>query len=190
MSISELQRHGKNMPIDSHVARFDCIEDDGTESSFYLVRKESVQIVVPEYYIILQEEALDPQLKHPKKQTNLSSHMLVRAPRLDTTLQDLVAYGQSAVRKGLGLNGLSEEDSSKLQEFEDRIEKLMQRYEDCIFQELDPETAATISAAESKAQEYKRELGSIRQQIEREKTRQEQILRDFGKTQASSKRRR
>lgn len=186
-SFAELISYRERISSESSMARFNYSEDERSTACFYILRGSSMNFVIPEVYLVLQEAALDQPLRCPKKQTNICSLMLIKAPRLDTTLQDLIAFGQRAIRNGLGL---SKEDSDKLDEFEDRIESYMKRYEDCIFQELDPETAEALDDAENKVHGYKKELSAVREQIEREKTRQEQILRDFGKNNPSGKRRR
>ena len=62
----------------------------------------------------------------------------------------------------------------------------MQRYEQRVAQEMDPETAAQLQEAEAEVSRLRDTLQGLRKQIDSEKEMQERILRDFRAQYGSS----
>ena len=63
--------------------------------------------------------------------------------------------------------------------FEKRAAAELQRYENRVWQEIDPETASRLQEAETEANRLQSALDSLRAQIDTEKSLQEHILREF-----------
>ena len=126
-----------------------------------MIRPEHAARIIPESFLLVQEI--------PKKRAGGIS---LTGVKLEQMLSELTLPGDSS--------GPGREAQRVHADFERRVLKEMQRYEQRVAQEMDPETASQLQEAEAAEVGRLRDtLQGLRKQIDTEKEMQERILRDF-----------
>ena len=109
------------------------------------------------------------------------SSLLASEPGLDDLIQQITSSATLSVGK-LG-SGIPLKAEQKLERIERKLDEYIAQYEERVLQELDPpQTASQVESLETKVKSMEKDLGAIRTNIDSEKSRQEQILRDFHAT--------
>uniref|UniRef100_A0A7S3PCB7 Uncharacterized protein n=1 Tax=Aplanochytrium stocchinoi TaxID=215587 RepID=A0A7S3PCB7_9STRA len=157
-------------------------ESDNPSGFFIVVRPEAAFLAYPEIYMVLEEDKVSHSRSNQssKNSRELIESIITKDLSLDTLLQEILSEsGQTQAFSSDDLSSLTKEDKQMLESIENKMEQHLKHFEDCILFEMDPITAESISKTESKALDYQIQLGEIRAQIDQEKAKQEQILRDF-----------
>ena len=161
-------------------ARFAGPESAGVApEQVYLLRAPQAALALPTAYCMLAAASWGSAGDGPADEGGVrpvsgsGALMLVQEEGLDSMVQ------QVADRVAAHKAGLSPKVEEHLQRLEAKIDNLLSQYEERVRQELDPATAERVEAAEAQADGLEAQLGGVRERIDKEKARQEQILRDF-----------
>ena len=138
-------------------------QQDGSGNNagaFYIMPSQYASRIVPETFLLVQDTP-----KVSPGGLNLSG------VKLEQMLSELTLPGENS--------GPGREANRVHADFERRVLKEMQRYEQRVAQEMDPETASQLQEAETEVARLRDTLSGLRKQIDTEKEMQERILRDF-----------
>lgn len=147
------------MPPDSHSGQVNYGSGNNA-GAFYIMPSQYASRIVPETFLLVQDTP-----KVSPGGLNLSG------VKLEQMLSELTLPGENS--------GPGREANRVHADFERRVLKEMQRYEQRVAQEMDPETASQLQEAETEVARLRDTLSGLRKQIDTEKEMQERILRDF-----------
>jgi hypothetical protein len=147
------------LPPESHSGQVNYGSGSGA-GAYYVIRPEHAARIIPESFLLIQEV--------PKKRAGGVS---LTGVKLEQMLSELTLPGDTS--------GPGREAHRVHADFERRVLKEMQRYEQRVAQEMDPETASQLQETEAEVGRLRDTLQGLRKQIDTEKEMQERILRDF-----------
>jgi len=136
-----------------------------TKGQFYCVRPEKAAHVLPEHHMLCTGSQLKSEIK-----------------RLEKVLEEMkmlsVGEGQNLASVIVGGGGDST-SNKKLEQLENSVKDLVQRYSEAVWEELSPETADQLRELDKDMRHREKVVGRGREAIDLERENQENILREF-----------
>ena len=140
-------------------------EDERERGQLYCVRKNRLDHVLPEYHLLCAGSQLKAETK--------------RVEGVLESLNSMSAFDIEGGDVAGGKEGENEEGDKLLRGLERRIEEECRRYQEALWEEVDPETADKLRAADKDIRGRGELVMKARESIELEREKQEIMLRDF-----------
>ena len=119
----------------------------------YFIKKNRSAHVLPEYHLLVAGNALKEEVR-----------------RVESMLERM---------SGAEMEGTAKEGDEILKSLEARIEEECRRYQEALWEEVDPATAEKLRQADNDIRNRESMVGKARENIENERETQEHMLREF-----------